>query len=86
MTTVIPMMLTPQALELRPTPARVEWINCNRNSIGSVRKPNHPLPASAAGGGATDEVDAAMAAASAMASESRSASVSDDRARWIESM
>jgi len=85
MTTVIPMMLTPQALELSPTFARVEWISCNRNSIGRVRKPNHPFPASAAGAIASAPPDAAMAAASAMASESRSASVSEERTCWRES-
>ena len=83
MTTVIPMMLTPQALELSPTFDRVEWISCSRNSIGRVRKPNHPFPASAAAAGAIASADppdeAAMAAASAMASESRSASVSEER-------
>ncbi len=87
MTTVIAMMLTPHAFELTPEFARAEWIPCNRNSIGSVRKPNHPFPASAAGA-AADDADAAMAAASAAASESRSASASEERsacACWMES-
>jgi len=86
MTTVIPMMLTPQALELSPTFDRVEWISCSRNSIGRVRKPNHPFPASAAGAIASADPpdEAAMAAASAMASESRSASAIEERTCWRE--
>lgn len=87
MTTVIPMMLTPQALELSPTFARVEWISCSRNSIGRVRKPNHPFPASAAGAviAPAPPDEAAMAAASATASESRSASAIEERTCWRES-
>ena len=82
MTTVMAMMLIPQASALMPMDVNAMWMTFNNPSIGAARKPNQPLPCWAAAS-ATSAAGAAAAATSlaalAAASTSRSATVSEEK-------
>merc|ERR1719287_54348 len=69
MTKVMTMMDAPHALGT-PVPASAEWRNSRSVSMGSVKKPNHPLPCWAAA--------AASASAASASPGSTSAARADD--------
>lgn len=62
------IILTPQAFELIALVANAPCIAWSKYSIGSVKKPNHPFPPSAAAGDSATALAAASAVVNAVSS------------------